>query len=38
MNYYKNFDKYLEYIVRDVVILKELEDKNSIIKMLFQLQ
>ncbi len=38
MNYFNDFDKYIDYIYRDVEILKLLEDKNNIMLMLLQLQ
>lgn len=38
MNYYQNFSKFIEYIFKDVEILKIIEDKNNILKMLLQLQ
>jgi len=38
LNYRKDFEKFVEYIFRDVEILVELERKTKFLKMMFELQ
>jgi len=38
MKYLSNFKDFISYIFKDVEIIQELEKKNSLLKMLCQLQ